>query len=117
MPTYEYVCDACGHEFEQLQRMSDPAVRKCPECRKLKVRRIISGGAGVIFKGSGFYETDYKRARTSGGKRPDEGGGSSESKAESKPSESKPAESKSPDSKPSGKSESGTKKDGGSSRD
>ena len=63
MPTYEYECDACGHAFEEFQRMSDPAIRKCPKCRKLKVRRLISGGAGVIFKGSGFYETDYKRNR------------------------------------------------------
>ena len=65
MPTYEYECDACGHAFEELQRMSDPVIRKCPKCRKLKVRRLISGGAGVIFKGSGFYETDYKRKRPS----------------------------------------------------
>lgn len=64
MPTYEYECDACGHAFEKLQRMSDPAVRKCPSCGRLKVRRLISGGAGVIFKGSGFYETDYKRGRS-----------------------------------------------------
>lgn len=63
MPTYEYECEACGHAFELLQRMSDPAVRKCPKCRKLRVRRLISGGAGVIFRGSGFYETDYKRNR------------------------------------------------------
>jgi putative FmdB family regulatory protein len=84
MPTYEYVCDACGHEFELLQRMSDPAVRKCPECAKLKVRRIISGGAGVIFKGSGFYETDYKRAR--------QGPGGTDRKREdgSEPSSAKP---------------------------
>lgn len=66
MPTYEYECDACHHAFEQFQRMTDPAVRKCPKCRKLKVRRLISGGAGVIFKGSGFYETDYKRSRGAG---------------------------------------------------
>lgn len=67
MPTYEYECDACAHTFELLQSMADPAVRKCPKCRKLKVRRLISGGAGVIFKGSGFYETDYKRRRPGAG--------------------------------------------------
>jgi putative FmdB family regulatory protein len=66
VPTYEYECDACGHGFERLQRMTDPAVRKCPKCGKLRVRRLISGGAGVIFKGSGFYETDYKRKRAGG---------------------------------------------------
>lgn len=65
MPTYEYECDACSHRFELLQSMSEPAVRKCPKCKKLKVRRLISGGAGFIFKGSGFYETDYKRNRSS----------------------------------------------------
>ncbi len=60
MPTYEYVCDDCGHEFELFQSMSDGVKRKCPECGKLKLRRLIGSGAGVIFKGSGFYETDYR---------------------------------------------------------
>lgn len=60
MPTYDYVCDACEHEFELFQQMSDPVKRKCPECAKLKLRRLIGAGAGVIFKGSGFYETDYR---------------------------------------------------------
>ena len=68
MPTYEYECDACGHAFEELQSITAPAIRKCPKCRKLRVRRIISGGAGLIFKGSGFYETDYKRPRRGGAK-------------------------------------------------
>lgn len=62
MPTYDYVCDACGHAFELFQQMSDPTKRKCPECSKLKLRRLIGTGAGVIFKGSGFYETDYRSA-------------------------------------------------------
>lgn len=61
MPTYEYECEACGHAFEQFQSMSDKPVKKCPDCKKLKVRRLIGSGAGIIFKGSGFYETDYKR--------------------------------------------------------
>ncbi len=60
MPTYEYECDACGHEFEKFQSITAPATRKCPECKKLKVRRKIGAGAGVIFKGSGFYQTDYR---------------------------------------------------------
>ena len=60
MPTYEYVCDGCGHEFELFQAMSDGVKRKCPECGKLKLRRLIGSGAGVIFKGNGFYETDYR---------------------------------------------------------
>jgi putative FmdB family regulatory protein len=62
MPTYEYRCKKCGHEFEKFQSMTAPAVRKCPSCGKQAVERLISSGAGVIFKGSGFYETDYKRS-------------------------------------------------------
>lgn len=60
MPTYEYVCDACGHEFELFQSMSASVKRKCPECDKLKLKRLIGIGSGVIFKGSGFYQTDYR---------------------------------------------------------
>ncbi len=60
MPTYEYECQACGHTLEELQSFSDKPLRKCPKCKKLKLRRLISAGAGVIFKGSGFYETDYR---------------------------------------------------------
>jgi len=60
MPTYEYVCDACSHEFELFQSMSASIKRKCPECSKLKLKRLIGIGSGVIFKGSGFYQTDYR---------------------------------------------------------
>lgn len=60
MPTYEYECTACGHCFEKFQSMKDRPVRVCPVC-KGKVQRLISTGAGIIFKGSGFYETDYKK--------------------------------------------------------
>jgi putative FmdB family regulatory protein len=60
MPTYEYLCDGCGHEFELFQLMSDPVRRKCPECSELKLRRLIGTGGAIIFKGSGFYETDYR---------------------------------------------------------
>ena len=60
MPTYDYECDACGHAFEKFQPISAKPVRKCPRCGKLKVRRLIGTGAGVIFKGSGFYQTDYR---------------------------------------------------------
>ena len=61
MPTYGYRCPACGHEYEKLQKISDATRIKCPEC-DTRGERLISGGAGVVFKGSGFYETDYKRA-------------------------------------------------------
>ncbi len=61
MPTYEYECEGCGHAFEEFQYMSDKPLRKCPKCGKMKLQRLIGSGAGIIFKGSGFYETDYKR--------------------------------------------------------
>ena len=60
VPTYEYVCEACGHEFELFQSMSASVKRKCPDCGKLKLKRLIGIGSGVIFKGSGFYQTDYR---------------------------------------------------------
>ncbi|NNM85443.1 MAG: zinc ribbon domain-containing protein [Phycisphaerales bacterium] len=60
MPTYEYRCGACGHEFEEFQSITAAALKKCPKCGKNKLARLISAGAGIIFKGSGFYETDYR---------------------------------------------------------
>src|SRR5262245_39873347 len=60
MPTYEYVCDACDHEFDELQSFSDEPLTKCPKCKKKKLRRLFGTGASIIFKGSGFYETDYR---------------------------------------------------------
>src|SRR2546423_14733200 len=60
MPTYDYVCDACEHAFEEMQSFSDELLKKCPKCGKKKLRRLFGTGAGVIFKGSGFYETDYR---------------------------------------------------------
>ena len=61
MPTYQYECEACGHEFEELQSMTEAKFTKCPKCKKNKLVRLIGGGSGMIFKGSGFYETDYKK--------------------------------------------------------
>jgi len=60
MPTYEYECDACHHNFDEFQSMSEPALTKCPKCGKKKLRRVFGAGAAVIFKGSGFYQTDYR---------------------------------------------------------
>jgi len=60
MPTYEYECGACGHHFEEFQQMSDKPLKVCPACRKRKLRRLIGSGAAVLFKGSGFYQTDHR---------------------------------------------------------
>jgi putative FmdB family regulatory protein len=76
MPTYEYACPKCGHEFEQFQSMRDEPLKKCPKCKKAGLKRLVGGGAGLIFKGTGFYITDYKNK--SGG-------------AEKKPADAKPA--------------------------
>jgi putative FmdB family regulatory protein len=59
MPTYEYECSSCGHRFERFQQITAQPVKRCPRCGK-KVRRLLGTGAGVIFKGSGFYITDYR---------------------------------------------------------
>ena len=60
MPTYEYECEKCGHAFEAFQSMTETPIRVCPKCKARKVRRLIGTGAAVIFKGSGFYQTDYR---------------------------------------------------------
>jgi putative FmdB family regulatory protein len=61
MPNYDYRCEKCGHHFEVLQSMSAEPVAECPQC-KGSVKRLIGGGAGVHFKGTGFYQTDYKKS-------------------------------------------------------
>jgi putative FmdB family regulatory protein len=60
MPTYDYVCDACEHAFEEFQSFNDEILTKCPKCGKKKLRRLFGSGAAILFKGSGFYETDYR---------------------------------------------------------
>lgn len=60
MPTYDYECDACEHKFELYQGINDEVKKKCPECGKNKLRRLIGTGGAIIFKGSGFYQTDYR---------------------------------------------------------
>jgi len=89
MPTYEYKCTKCGHTFEAIQRMTDAPLTRCPKC-KGTVRRVIGGGMGVIFKGSGFYSTDNKKGSvlTSGN-----GGSKEKEKAPEKPAESSSKES------------------------
>ena len=60
MPTYDYICRACEHRWESFESITSKPTKKCPECGKLKAERLISGGGGIIFKGSGFYTTDYR---------------------------------------------------------
>ena len=60
MPTYEYECDACQHNFDEFQSFTEKPLKKCPKCGKPKLRRLFGSGAGFIFKGSGFYQTDYR---------------------------------------------------------
>ena len=113
MPTYDYKCDACGHQFERFQSITAAPIKRCPECGKAKVRRLIGTGAGLIFKGSGFYITDYRdsgykdQAKAESGQA--KGETKSEAKAETKSeskAESKPAaESKSAEAKPATKPE------------
>ena len=67
MPTYDYQCNDCGHSFEHFQKMSDSPLKKCPECGGA-VKRLIGMGAAVIFKGSGFYATDYSNSKPSCGR-------------------------------------------------
>ena len=74
MPTYEYACSACGI-VEVFQSIKEKALTKCPQCKKHKVTRIVSGGGGVIFKGSGFWETDYNRSDDYKAKSKSESGG------------------------------------------
>src|SRR3954469_17211271 len=92
MPTYEYKCTACGHAFEQFQSMSAPPVKKCPQCGKAKVKRLLGTGAGIIFKGSGFYITDYRDSSYKDKSKAESGASTG---GDSKPSESKGGDSKS----------------------
>lgn len=84
MPTYDYVCDACQYAFEKFHSMKDEPVKKCPKCSKLKVRRLLGAGGGIIFKGTGFYQTDYKSSGSKGSSK-DSGSCSGEPKSCSKP--------------------------------
>lgn len=99
MPTYEYHCDACGNHFDEFQGINEPTLKKCPKCKKQKLRRIFGAGAAIIFKGSGFYETDYRsdayKSAAKADKEPSSGGdkkdtnGTTASSGESKPAETK----------------------------
>ncbi len=87
MPTYQYLCDSCGHEFEEFQSMSDDPISECPKC-KGKPHRLISGGAGFLLKGNGFYQTDYRSSKYKADAQKDKSNGlSSPSSSSSKKSD------------------------------
>lgn len=79
MPTYDYECDACKHKFELYQGINDDVQKKCPECKKNKLRRLIGTGSAIVFKGSGFYQTDYRSESYKKAKAADNPSGSSKS--------------------------------------
>ena len=91
MPTYDYICKDCGYEFELFQTITARAVRKCPCCGKMGLKRLIGAGSGVIFKGSGFYQTDY---RSEGYKKAEKSEKSTAENKDAKPSDKTEPETK-----------------------
>jgi putative FmdB family regulatory protein len=110
MPTYDYKCHACGHTFEELQSFSAPVLTKCPACKKNKLERLFGGGGAIIFKGSGFYETDYRRS--GGEKKADaaDAPAAAETKAEAKAEKKAESPATKPETNGSGKKAGGAKK-------
>jgi len=90
MPTYEYECQKCGYLFERFQSITEEPLKRCPKCRG-KIKRLLGTGAGIIFKGSGFYETDYRSDSYRRGAKSDSGSSSSASSAASSSSTSSSA--------------------------
>jgi putative FmdB family regulatory protein len=100
MPTYDYICESCRHEFERFQSIAARPIRKCPKCGKGRLKRLIGAGSGVIFKGTGFYQTDYrsesyKKAEKSEKTKSD----TTKTKKKTKSKDSKPADKTKPDTK------------------
>ncbi len=108
MPTYEYHCDACEHNFDEFQSINDKPLKKCPKCGKPKLRRVFGAGAAIIFKGSGFYQTDYRSESYKAAAKADQESSKSEksstdgkTETSKKETDTKPAKSKEKATKPS----------------
>jgi putative FmdB family regulatory protein len=111
MPTYEYRCKSCGHEFEKFQSITAKSLRKCSVCGKSSIKRLIGAGAGIIFKGSGFYQTDYRTESYKKSQKSDKSGSAaaiSEKKSEAK--DTKADEKAKPDAKKKGLSTTSAKR-------
>jgi len=108
MPTYEYRCESCGHEFEKFQSITAKSFRKCPVCGKSSIKRLIGAGAGIIFKGSGFYQTDYRTESYKKARKSDSPAAVSEKKGEAK--DTKVGEKTEPDAKKKGPSTTSAKR-------
>lgn len=91
MPTYDYECDACDYQMELFQGINDPVKKKCPKCGKNKLRRLFGGGAAIVFKGSGFYQTDYRSDSYKKAAKAEQGGSKSGSEKKTAKSEAKPS--------------------------
>ena len=98
MPTYDYLCSNCEHKFEKFQSITSGNLKKCPECGKMTLQRLIGTGSGVIFKGSGFYETDYRSKSYNDGK--DKAKPKTETKKPDKKETKEPADKPKKESKP-----------------
>ena len=99
MPTYDYACQSCDHEFEQFQSMSAALLTKCPECGEKKLKRLVGAGAGLIFKGTGFYITDYKNKSGGGEPKPTDAKSAPDAKA-APDAKSAPPSKSTPESRP-----------------
>lgn len=109
MPTYDYECTSCGHTFDAFQSITADPIRQCPKCRRRKVQRLIGSGSGILFKGSGFYTTDYRSKEYK-----------DKAKADTSTSSSETKDKKSSDTKaPAGKKDTskGSAKKGGTTKD
>jgi putative FmdB family regulatory protein len=108
MPTYDYECQSCGHRFDEFQNMSDSALTTCPSCNEDALRRLIGGGIGVIFKGSGFYVTDSKSGSSKKSGTAGSNGEGSSDKSDSSTTDSKKNDSSGSESKSTGSTKSET---------